>query len=541
MVYGRQRSQGCILCRKRKVKCDEGKPTCNNCKAHGKECPGYSKPSSPFIFRNENKKAEKLVQKGQKRHENNQNPQFGPETKSETAVSRRSGTFEGPLINVSVSVPRYLFDSTWEDRSHCYFLDQFTLPQEIDGSPGPLDSVPTLYTFCQRGEDTSGAPLSCLQSALDAVAFATLANQANVPSLAIHAKKKYGQALRDLNKALSSVETAVRDETMGAIVMLTLFEDVNSERESLLSIHIKGIQYLLKLRGLDQLFNPATRSLFHFAFTQMSIQLLGLNDPLLIDVDWLMGVFTVQYPVYNMMAGVLKISKFRATVAKMLSPESQSFHPSTQESLTSMLEMGERLGLEFDQWYRGTPDEWLPQSSPTIHGETIITYPDITSAGVWNYYRGATIALQLTLIEIHHRLNSLVAGNLHNTTDSNQFVGLQSPENIIKNTVVGICQTIPFALGDVDRFGFPTPMHGKPGVGIKAIQQFALLWPIWTVTQCGLATAEQDKQARVALQRIGLASGIKLGLALADQNTVLDRATLSSPSHSPVSSPPKSV
>lgn len=51
--------------------------------------------------------------------------------------------------------------------------------------------------------------------------------------------------------------------------MLMLFEDINSERQSLMSTHVTGIQYLLKLRGLKQLSETATRSLFHFAFTQM--------------------------------------------------------------------------------------------------------------------------------------------------------------------------------------------------------------------------------------------------------------------------------
>lgn len=51
--------------------------------------------------------------------------------------------------------------------------------------------------------------------------------------------------------------------------MLMLFEDIKSERQSLMSTHVSGIQYLLKLRGIQQLSNPATRSLFHFAFTQM--------------------------------------------------------------------------------------------------------------------------------------------------------------------------------------------------------------------------------------------------------------------------------
>ena len=75
--------------------------------------------------------------------------------------------------------------------------------------------------------------------------------------------------MRELNRALGCVDDAVKTETLGAIVMLIIFEDINNERDRLLSTHITGIQYLLKLRGSKQLQDPATRSLFHFAFTQM--------------------------------------------------------------------------------------------------------------------------------------------------------------------------------------------------------------------------------------------------------------------------------
>lgn len=175
-----------------------------------------------------------------------------------------------------MTVPPFLLDSSWEHHSHCYFLDQFTLPTEPDGSPGPLDSIPLLYTLCEDATDTATAsgssdraPLASLRAALDAAAFASLANQARVPALKVHARKKYGEALRELSRALESVEDAVRNETLGAIVMVMLFEDINSERKSLMSTHVSGIQYLLKLRGPGQLGDPATRSLFHFAFTQM--------------------------------------------------------------------------------------------------------------------------------------------------------------------------------------------------------------------------------------------------------------------------------
>ncbi|KAK5990029.1 hypothetical protein PT974_08292 [Cladobotryum mycophilum] len=42
-MVGVPRSSGCQLCRKRRVKCDEGKPECGNCLKYGAQCPGYER------------------------------------------------------------------------------------------------------------------------------------------------------------------------------------------------------------------------------------------------------------------------------------------------------------------------------------------------------------------------------------------------------------------------------------------------------------------------------------------------------------------
>ncbi|KAK4238388.1 transcriptional regulatory protein moc3 [Achaetomium macrosporum] len=55
----RRTKTGCLTCRRRRIKCDEGKPTCNNCIKSKRECDGYNKrltfkeplssfPSGPF-------------------------------------------------------------------------------------------------------------------------------------------------------------------------------------------------------------------------------------------------------------------------------------------------------------------------------------------------------------------------------------------------------------------------------------------------------------------------------------------------------------
>lgn len=149
------------------------------------------------MFRNENEKIKNLVKKDQKKERKNQFAGTVRTVRTELVRSAAQGFQPG------VSIPRFLIDSSWEHHGHCYFRDQFTLPTEADGSPGPLDSIPLLYTLCQGNQ--SGAPSSSLRAALDAAAFACMANHANVFSLTVQARKKYGHALRHLSQALESL------------------------------------------------------------------------------------------------------------------------------------------------------------------------------------------------------------------------------------------------------------------------------------------------------------------------------------------------
>jgi hypothetical protein len=42
-MVGVPRSTGCTLCVKRRVKCDQGRPSCGNCAKYGAACPGYDR------------------------------------------------------------------------------------------------------------------------------------------------------------------------------------------------------------------------------------------------------------------------------------------------------------------------------------------------------------------------------------------------------------------------------------------------------------------------------------------------------------------
>lgn len=157
-----------------------------------------------------------------------------------------------------------------------------------------------------------------------------------------------------------------------------------------------------------------------------------------IDLDWLLEVLTIPHPIYNMMAGNINISKFCATVSHVISDSSKC----DTYTLTSLLERGEHLDLMFSQWFNSLPNNRLPRKAQSPTGESIILYPDSTSAGVWNYYRGTRIILQRVILQIHRSLEILVLGNAFT---SGTFLP-RNPEEIIVEMIGEICESIPFSL-----------------------------------------------------------------------------------------------
>jgi hypothetical protein len=113
---------------------------------------------------------------------------------------------------------------------------------------------------------------------VDATALITLGNQVKAPSLILKGRRYYGMALRGLRRALTSLEQAVKDETFTTMVLLSLFEDINGERNGLVSSHTAGFEFLMKLRGESQLGNAQGRDLFSFAYAQ-TVRLVAFLFP----------------------------------------------------------------------------------------------------------------------------------------------------------------------------------------------------------------------------------------------------------------------
>jgi hypothetical protein len=124
-------------------------------------------------------------------------------------------------------------------------------------------------------------------------------------------------------------------------------------------------------------------------------------------------------------------------------------------------------------------------------------YPSIWSAGVWNKHRATRILLHQALLE------NPDAAEFEHITSSNPEASL----TLIRRLIGDIFDSIPFSLGDIASSSDAAP---------KSVGGYFLVWTLRVVIRCPFATAEQQREAKAFLWRVGKQCGISLAASIAE-------------------------
>ncbi|KAK6495861.1 Maltose acetyltransferase [Arthrobotrys musiformis] len=114
-VFSNRTKTGCITCRQRKKKCDEGKPHCDNCKRGGFTCGGYTAPinvsfatvSTPVMITSQ-ERYQRVTSPDYTRHQPPQPPRS-------TTMPLQASPFSGPRVLPQPPLPQR-FSSTEKER-----------------------------------------------------------------------------------------------------------------------------------------------------------------------------------------------------------------------------------------------------------------------------------------------------------------------------------------------------------------------------------------------------------------------------------------
>ncbi|KAL2075240.1 hypothetical protein VTL71DRAFT_183 [Oculimacula yallundae] len=245
------RSKGCLICRKRRVKCDEVRPSCSQCRRGGRQCSGYDLPMT-FITQQPRLKAQRNIADPRKKKSKDEPVKFldssletsscstelvsnGPWTKQRTEYqSRIDPTIHCPLLNLSQLTTSFV---------HTLFPPTY-LPPNLSFFASWLWQIPSHLS--------STNPL--LTTSAKALSLGFFGSETKAPTLEHESRVAYSRALWYLSKAIEDVDTGLNTETLCATMLLGFYECEIYMRTQDVSwvTHAGGAGKLMQIRGAQR-------------------------------------------------------------------------------------------------------------------------------------------------------------------------------------------------------------------------------------------------------------------------------------------------
>ncbi|OJJ67353.1 hypothetical protein ASPBRDRAFT_200072 [Aspergillus brasiliensis CBS 101740] len=463
-------SRACGTCRKRRKKCDEGRPACIRCLKSGRTCLGY-RSNDELRFRHH----------------------VAP-------------------VNAPVRLPSPLESGvpTTEDPVG-FFLDQYVVCSNNPRvSRGFLDGLPSLLADAH--------PSSDLVQAVEIVAWATLGNQLARPDLLARAGRQYIGLLHSFQDLLQCCQLlAPTVEALVIAILLGLYEIISSDELS------QGQQkHVAHVRGVCALLLSPNSPFDLFSSTQ----LFQVANPLLIKRDLQVrdnrGVLCApasNHAVHNLDIILIKCHPLFEHANAQLQNPSVTFH-----ELRKTLDCALALELAFSQWGTNRDASWNANtvgfitqkdaeasSCPFAWGGPVHAYLDIYVAAVMNTYRKTYLMLLDVLIRLAFRMG-----------DSNQADNVTTWEKQAHILIDDIVASIPYHLTNNPHKYQQDVLSptSSPRVG-RSVGGLLLLHPLFVLSTCSTVPQPIQKYALKCLAWIGKYMGIGQGTLMSKGYTSL--------------------
>ncbi|KAA8628587.1 hypothetical protein SMACR_08912 [Sordaria macrospora] len=527
MVYGGKPSRGCRTCRARRIKCDEGKPTCMQCAKSKRECAGY-RNEFEIIHRDQTKSTVRRMNKALNQSRST------PSTSTATAVAIISTPPKEPPPSQLPSPrpsptrqqtpnPTPTLTVPLAQRATCYFASNFLYV--------PLGQIPHGFMDYLVPLIDGEPPDSALRSAFNACAIAALGNRekANSLNLANVSLREHTLALAKTHAALGNPMTSSSDATLAAVLLLGLYESITAIKDSRMLAwrsHVDGAIQIVKLRGREQMRSTKTGTLLFQAVRHQVIgRALTSGMPPPLGADWWVdGIGDGHLLPSTMHRFALRVSELRAEASALLASITR-----TVEDIELMHQLAHRvrfLDQEIASWLLALPPNlrfktlcWLspkavglsprrPYSELEVFPGRVDMYPDFVTASIWNTAR--TVRLVLA------SLNIRMVAWLSAPADYRTTAEYATSKAICEGNIADVLASVPYHLGwhtkkeglfdnDTDRSGFACGYEDT----IKALPAWFLIWALTCVKNHDMATDDQRVWVKGRLRFIADYVGLK--------------------------------
>lgn len=429
--YGR--SGRCLTCKRRRVKCDEARPACSQCRSLGVDCGGYTKQ---YIFRDQNHKFASSA------------------TTLETSEGRRA--LAQPSSGAAGEPSRSLLRGA--DVAVPFFLVHYAgLGRNLAVSRGFYEILIPIST-----SQSPDSPLSLAVSAVAARVFSIWRNDDTL-QLKPHLEP-YTEAVASLRSALKRPEDRCRPATALAVLALHLYESISAVYDSrqAIPVHHQGALALLPIAGWDSLDGLASTYVKGFVLHSEISSALRQKRSIHPNAYSYVNSPHISFLVPGNFSSTLdwigaSVAELQADYERELSRKTTSGALLEHQCRAWITEAGQIEELPWS-WARDVPDRWRPvrltsgqdfSPSITAYRSTCDVYPSCQIATLWNLWRfHRLLLLKITVIATQYISTSprdesageewIVPTNMERATQGDH----------IQDLVDSICHSVPFYLGN---------------------------------------------------------------------------------------------
>jgi hypothetical protein len=294
----------------------------------------------------------------------------------------------------------YNLNPTSQERGTAYFFSRYVAIDE-NSSHQRFDFV---YDVWKPVSLVPERQVDGVLASMSAVGLIGLANMTRSPEAADAARNAYGTALRLTNQALRDPAEAVKDTTMLAILILSLFEMMTETTPETLQAwqeHVNGATALAKMRGVEQFKTPGGTKMFLMLCQKVMISCIQREIPMpqtLIDLRNELGkVLNSDDPTWQIPEPIYKVLQTRYDIKTgcLTDPET------IVTRLLAIEDDFESIASRFPrEWYHRTIQ--VTKRHPAIYRGLCHVYPSLFLASIWNGVRTCRIlVLETVLSQLH--------------------------------------------------------------------------------------------------------------------------------------------
>ncbi|KAK4041014.1 hypothetical protein C8A01DRAFT_15208 [Parachaetomium inaequale] len=536
MVYCGKPSKGCQMCRTRRIKCDETKPTCNQCAKARRQCPGY-KDEFDLLLRNENVAAKRralklaIPRRGGGGGSNASKKSKASDTSSSSSSSSSSSTSSSlsassssssssspttpsPFTTTATANPRPPSPLTQSQKQHQQLLlvQTRTTPPL---SPTPIHLPPESLAPCHflanfvltpRQDGTRGF-LEYLRMGVLGKAFA-----------------EYSWALRATQAALVDPERWKSDGVLAAVLLLGMFENITAKQLGSFAwgSHVEGAIQLVKARGRSQLKTKVGVQLFIAVRTQLIIHTLSTGTAPTMGADWWLQDAVIDSTAAECQRLSLKTGELRAEITRLITGVTRT--PENTDLVQDLMHRAQDLDDQVSAWMDSVPEAWqfktlcwqlqslaVPGGRDYSRAEVfpgrVDAYSDFWVAAVWNQARTTRLVLNSIIV----RCAAWVCSPVDYRTTPEYAIAAR----VCVETISDILASVPYYLGWHNKRKDLLPNDGSKGFacgdddGMKGLAGYFLTWPLACMMTQDYTTDAQRAYIRGRLKHIGDELGVK--------------------------------